>query len=72
MKPHQYDPNSYASLLKLDTDVSCSSNDCKVTQFKVREGWALWYTDAEGKRACAIFCSEECLFHCVPTQHTKQ
>ena len=64
-RPHQYDPNSFADLLELETHVDCSNNNCKKTHIKVREGWAFWYTDEEGNRAIAIFCSLRCLFACT-------
>ena len=76
-RPYHYDPNNFKETieeagLSLEDFTDCGNVDCKVTHLKIRENWCFWYTDTEGDRAVAIFCSLNCLFDCIePTTEVQ-
>ena len=76
-RPYHYDPTNFKKTLEeagvtLEKFVDCGLVDCKKTHIKIRETWCFWYTDEDGDRAVALFCSCDCLFEGIePTSETQ-
>ena len=65
MTPYAIDPKTYAALVDLDGEHSCSLSDCS-TQVITREGFIMWSDNDDGDRCYHVFCSIDHLLKAIP------